>query len=108
MICPKCHTENEPGARFCRSCGTPLVDNKPAGFKVFNAMYWLSAIVFAYCAISLIFPRKSAGFSGPRCSDLFGFNPEGSKYYYEEWMPVLIISGILAVLFYWLKNRKKK
>jgi hypothetical protein len=24
MICPKCRTENEPGARFCANCGSKL------------------------------------------------------------------------------------
>ena len=27
--CPECNTLNEPGSRFCESCGTPLVQKAP-------------------------------------------------------------------------------
>jgi len=28
MKCPKCHSENTEGARFCSSCAAPLTDAK--------------------------------------------------------------------------------
>lgn len=30
MICPKCHSENKPGAKFCTRCGARLEEAKPA------------------------------------------------------------------------------
>lgn len=29
MICPKCNTENQDGAKFCRSCGNELISAFP-------------------------------------------------------------------------------
>lgn len=122
MICPKCKTDNESAALFCRSCGSKLIQDstpskpmKTTKQKVFHVLFCIAAIVFAYSLISILFPLKDLqffpGIGGSEShystyySDIFGFNREGASHYREEWLPAVLISGVFTFIFYRLKKK---
>ena len=35
-VCPQCATQNAPGAKFCKKCGTTLAAAAPAAEAAFN------------------------------------------------------------------------
>lgn len=118
MFCSNCNTTNDDKAQYCRVCGSPL--KKVASGKkwsFFNILFWISFSVFCYSLISVIFPlEKQHYFPGygekegtfhTYYSDPFGFNSDGASYYMEEWMPVVIISAVIAGLSYYVMNRRK-
>lgn len=39
MICPKCGTENNESARFCKGCGSPLIHQTQASVSMNNSAY---------------------------------------------------------------------
>ena len=123
MNCPKCNSENEPNAKFCRSCGSPMQVAEPRKLNpFFNILFWISLVVFCYSLISVVFPIESEYYLGfgdegqyhTRYSDPFGINADGPSYYIGEWMPVVIISGVVCGLSFYLRkslgrrNKNKK
>ena len=118
MICSNCNTTNDNTAQYCRVCGSPLkasASNKKWSF--FNVLFWISFPVFCYSLISVVFPLESQryfpGYGGNEgsyhtyYSDLLGLNSDGVNYYMEEWMPVVIISAVIAGLSYYVKKKTK-
>lgn len=50
MNCPKCNSENEPNAKFCRSCGSPMQEceseNKASVKSAFYlALMWIIILI---------------------------------------------------------------
>ncbi len=63
MNCPKCHTENPDGMKFCSNCGSPLEEKRVSGatakgvnpllLKALKGLYMLAGAVAILFVISL-------------------------------------------------------
>lgn len=117
MKCKHCQTINDDNATFCRVCGSPISsDEHKKRNAFFNILFWISFPIFCYSLISVIFPIESErffpGYFGNEgsyhtyYSDPFGINSDGTSYYMEEWMPVVIISGVICGLSYYVRRKR--
>ena len=54
MKCPKCETENQDGAKFCRSCGNPLEQKVVKHSNVLSSNDNTKTIIITLIAIAII------------------------------------------------------
>jgi hypothetical protein len=57
MVCPQCHGETKPGAKFCSECGTKL----PAVCRTARAQLTPDAKFCAECGAALLIDLHSGG-----------------------------------------------
>lgn len=117
MICPNCKTDNDNTAKYCRLCGKYLKSSPPPKkWTFFNILFWTSLVVSVYSFISIIYPieHQDPGFDyydmtdRTYYSDFLGINTNsGLTDHEDEWLPVVVISAIIAGLSFYIKNRSK-
>ena len=54
MYCEKCKKEFSDDRRFCTECGSPLVEKKKGGWKVWHTLLLIGGLLFFFFIIGII------------------------------------------------------